>query len=122
MLWKIAISVQSIEEVFKQYAAQADTILQEVPGFRNLSLDDRPKMLEGTWKPAMIVVHEFPDYEIAQKLYYSDAYAPLIKLRQSATKANSQLSRKLRELGPAVLTIRKSVPLVESIMNPTLVH
>ncbi|MFD1775551.1 DUF1330 domain-containing protein [Paenibacillus rhizophilus] len=76
------------EEVFKEYAAKADAILKEVPGFRNLTIDVQPKVLEGNWKPSTVVVHEFPDYEAAQKFYYSEAYAPLIQLRQSATKAS----------------------------------
>ncbi|KAF6614168.1 DUF1330 domain-containing protein, partial [Paenibacillus sp. EKM208P] len=40
------------------------------------------------WKPSIVVVHEFPTYEAAKQFYYSDDYAPLIKLRQSGTQAN----------------------------------
>lgn len=76
------------EAVFKQYAELADALLQEVPGFRNLTLDPQPETLEGTWKPSIVVVHEFPTYEAAKQFYYSDDYAPLIKLRQSGTQAN----------------------------------
>ena len=41
---------------------------------------------EGGWAPKRIVVLEFPSMEQAQKWYHSAEYAPLIKLRQKASK------------------------------------
>ena len=41
---------------------------------------------EGGWAPKRIVVLEFPSMEQAQKFYHSAEYAPLIKLRQKASK------------------------------------
>ena len=41
---------------------------------------------EGGWAPQRIVVLEFPSLEQAQKFYHSADYAPLIKLRQKASK------------------------------------
>ena len=41
---------------------------------------------EGGWVPKRIVVLEFPSMEQAQKWYHSAEYAPLIKLRQKASK------------------------------------
>jgi len=41
---------------------------------------------EGGWAPKRIVVLEFPSMEQAQKFYHSAEYAPLIKLRQRASK------------------------------------
>ena len=41
---------------------------------------------EGGWTPKRIVVLEFPSMEQAQKFYHSAEYAPLIKLRQQASK------------------------------------
>ena len=41
---------------------------------------------EGGWNPKRIVVLEFPSMEQAQKWYHSAEYAPLIKLRQKASK------------------------------------
>ena len=41
---------------------------------------------EGGWAPKRIVVLEFPSLEQAQKFYHSAEYAPLIKLRQRASK------------------------------------
>jgi len=41
---------------------------------------------EGGWAPKRIVVLEFPSLEQAQKFYHSAEYAPLIKLRQKASR------------------------------------
>ena len=41
---------------------------------------------EGGWTPRRIVVLEFPSLAQAQKWYDSPEYAPLIKLRQKASK------------------------------------
>ncbi len=41
---------------------------------------------EGGWMPQRIVVVEFPSLTQAQKWYESPEYAPLIKLRQKASK------------------------------------
>ena len=41
---------------------------------------------EGGWTPKRIVVLEFPSLAQAQKFYDSPEYAPLIKLRQKASK------------------------------------
>ena len=42
--------------------------------------------LEGGWTPKRIVLLEFPGMEQALKWYRSPEYAPLIKLRQKASK------------------------------------
>jgi uncharacterized protein (DUF1330 family) len=42
--------------------------------------------LEGGWTPKRAVVLEFPSYEQALKWYNSPEYAPLIALRQKASK------------------------------------
>jgi uncharacterized protein (DUF1330 family) len=41
---------------------------------------------EGGWTPKRIVVVEFPSMAQAQKWYDSPEYAPLIKLRQKASR------------------------------------
>jgi uncharacterized protein (DUF1330 family) len=41
---------------------------------------------EGGWNPKRIVVLEFPSLAQAQKWYHSPEYAPLIKLREKASK------------------------------------
>ena len=42
--------------------------------------------LEGGWKPERMIALEFASMEQAQKWYRSSEYAPLIKLRQKASK------------------------------------
>ena len=42
--------------------------------------------LEGGWAPKRAVMVEFPSYEQALKWYRSPEYAPLIKLRQKASR------------------------------------
>ena len=42
--------------------------------------------LEGGWAPKRLVVVEFPTLDQARKWYRSPEYAPLIKLRQKASK------------------------------------
>jgi uncharacterized protein (DUF1330 family) len=41
---------------------------------------------EGDWKPERMIALEFPSMEQAQKWYHSPEYAPLIQLRQKASK------------------------------------
>ena len=42
--------------------------------------------LEGGWSPKRMVALEFPSMEQAQKWYRSAEYAPLIRLRQKASR------------------------------------
>jgi uncharacterized protein (DUF1330 family) len=42
--------------------------------------------LEGGWKPERMIALEFPSMEQAQKWYRSAEYAPLITLRQKASR------------------------------------
>ena len=42
--------------------------------------------LEGGWSPKRMVALEFPSMEQAHKWYRSSEYAPLIKLRQKASR------------------------------------
>jgi uncharacterized protein (DUF1330 family) len=42
--------------------------------------------LEGGWAPKRVVLLEFPSFEQALKWYRSPEYAPLIKLRQKASR------------------------------------
>ena len=43
------------------------------------------ELLEGDWDPLRIVIIEFPDMDAARAWHDSEAYAPLIELRQSAS-------------------------------------
>lgn len=42
--------------------------------------------LEGGWQPKRVVLLEFPSFEQAQAWYRSPEYAPLIVLRQKASR------------------------------------
>lgn len=42
-------------------------------------------VMEGDWRPGRVVVLEFPDVATAKRWYTSPEYAPLAKLRQSAS-------------------------------------
>ena len=46
----------------------------------------RVESLEGGWSPKRMVVLEFPSLEQARKWYRSPEYAPLIALRQRASR------------------------------------
>jgi uncharacterized protein (DUF1330 family) len=42
-------------------------------------------VLEGEWNPKRLVIIEFPDMAAAHAWHESEAYAPLVELRQSAS-------------------------------------
>ena len=46
------------------------------------------EVIEGTWEPKRLVVLEFESMNQAKAWYYSDEYAELKKLRQSASNGN----------------------------------
>ena len=68
---------------FAQEYAQAITGTLEPYGGRILALADEARTLEGAVPPGRIVIIEFPDLDRAHKWYASDAYAPLLSLRES---------------------------------------
>jgi uncharacterized protein (DUF1330 family) len=47
--------------------------------------------LENGWQPIRVAVLEFPDVEQARRWYHSPEYAPLIELRQRASKSRLTL-------------------------------
>ena len=46
----------------------------------------KSESLEGGWSPKRLVVLEFPSLDQARTFYRSSDYAPLIKLRQKASR------------------------------------
>jgi len=52
-------------------------------GGRILAASDEVSTLEGAVPPGRTVIIEFPDLERAHEWYGSDAYAPLLALRES---------------------------------------
>jgi uncharacterized protein (DUF1330 family) len=44
----------------------------------------RTRTLEGGWKPARVVVLEFPSYDAAERFYDSSDYKPVLEMRLKA--------------------------------------
>ena len=51
----------------------------------------KTRTLEGGWKPARIVVLEFPTYEKAEEFYDSEHYKPILAMRLKAGKSKAIL-------------------------------
>ena len=70
---------------YEEYRKQVLAVVTKYGG-RFLVRGGKVDSKEGGWAPKRIVVLEFPSLEQAQKFYHSAEYAPLIKLRQKASK------------------------------------
>ena len=49
----------------------------------------KTRTLEGGWKPARVVVLEFPSYEKAEEFYYGEHYKPILAMRLKAGKSKA---------------------------------
>jgi len=70
---------------YEEYRKQVLAVVTKYGGkfiVRGGTIDAR----EGGWNPKRLVLVEFPSLAQAQKWYDSPEYAPLIKLRQKASK------------------------------------
>jgi len=72
-------------ETYKSYVAQVQATLDPFRG-RFLARVPGPELLEGEGAPSRAVILEFPDVESARRWHASDAYQPVMRLRQSASK------------------------------------
>jgi uncharacterized protein (DUF1330 family) len=72
-------------KIYEGYRKQVLATIEKYGG-RFMARGGKAEQLEGGWTPKRIVVLEFPSYEQALKWYRSPEYAPLIKLRQSASR------------------------------------
>ena len=70
---------------YDDYRRQVLATVQKFGG-RFLARGGRAEALEGHAPPKRVVVLEFPSYERALEWYRSAQYAPLIQLRQKASK------------------------------------
>ena len=70
---------------YDDYRRQVLATVQKFGG-RFLARGGRAEALEGSAPPKRVVVLEFPSYERALEWYRSAEYAPLIKLRQRASR------------------------------------
>jgi uncharacterized protein (DUF1330 family) len=70
---------------YEDYRKQVPAVVSKYGG-KFVVRGGRIEALEGGWSPKRLVVLEFPSMEQAQKWYRSSDYAPLIKLRQKASR------------------------------------
>ena len=71
--------------LYDDYRKQVAATVQNHGG-RFVVRGGKVEALEGGWSPKRLVVLEFPSMEQAQKWYRSSEYAPLITLRQRASR------------------------------------
>jgi uncharacterized protein (DUF1330 family) len=70
---------------YEDYRKQVPAVVAKYGG-KFVVRGGKVETLEGGWSPKRIVVLEFPSVEQAQKWYRSAEYAPLIDLRQRASR------------------------------------
>jgi uncharacterized protein (DUF1330 family) len=71
--------------VYEDYRRQVAATVEKYGG-RFAVRGGKVEPLEGGWTPKRAVLLEFPSFEQALKWYRSPEYAPLIKLRQKASR------------------------------------
>ncbi|HEV8105892.1 MAG TPA: DUF1330 domain-containing protein [Burkholderiales bacterium] len=71
--------------VYEDYRKQVAATVQKYDG-KFVVRGGKVEALEGGWLPRRLVMLEFPSMEQAQKWYRSSEYAPLIALRQRASR------------------------------------
>lgn len=71
--------------VYDEYRKQVPATVAKYGG-RFLVRGGKVEPLEGGWSPRRVVTLEFPSMEQAQKWYRSEEYAPLLQLRQRASR------------------------------------
>ncbi|WCT72578.1 DUF1330 domain-containing protein [Sphingomonas naphthae] len=74
-------------ESFQEYAARTTALLAEV-GASVKVFDQNPRVLEGDWHPAALVIQQYPDLETVERFHRSEAYAPLRALRDRFSRNN----------------------------------
>ena len=72
-------------KAYEEYRTKVPAVIAKYGG-RYIVRGGKVEALEGGWQPKRLAVLEFPSMEQAQKFYRSEDYAPLIKLRQRASK------------------------------------
>ena len=70
---------------YEDYRKQVLAVVQKYGG-KFVVRGGKVEPLEGGWSPKRLVMLEFPSMEQAQKWYRSSEYAPLIALRQRASR------------------------------------
>ena len=70
---------------YEDYRKQVGAVVTKYGG-RFIARGGKVEALEGGWSPKRLVLLEFASMEQALKWYRSPDYAPLIKLRQKASR------------------------------------
>ena len=70
---------------YEGYRKQVPAVIARYGG-KYIVRGGKVESLEGGWSPKRIAVVEFPSMEQALKFYRSPEYAPLIKIRQKASR------------------------------------
>ena len=70
---------------YEEYRRQVLAVVTKYGG-RFIVRGGKVEPLEGGWSPTRVVALEFPSMEQARKFYRSKEYAPLIELRQRASR------------------------------------
>ena len=70
---------------YEEYRKQVLPVVTKYGG-RFLVRGGKVETLEGGWSPRRVVALEFPSMEQARNFYRSPEYAPLIALRQKASR------------------------------------
>ena len=71
--------------LYEEYRRQVPAVVARYGG-RFIVRGGRVEPLEGGWSPKRFVALEFPSMEQALTWYRSEEYAPLIRLRQKASR------------------------------------
>jgi len=71
-------------DAYQEYRKQVLATIEKYGG-RFLVRGGEHEVLEGSWRPHRLVILKFPDMAAAKRWHRSPEYAPLIKLRQSAS-------------------------------------
>jgi uncharacterized protein (DUF1330 family) len=72
-------------QVYEEYRRQVLAVVTKYGG-RFIVRGGKVETLEGGWSPRRFVALEFPSMEQARTWYRSPEYAPLIELRQKASR------------------------------------
>jgi uncharacterized protein (DUF1330 family) len=70
---------------YEDYRKQVPAVIARYGG-KYIVRGGKVESLEGGWSPKRIAVVEFPSMEQALKFYRSPEYAPLVKIRQKASR------------------------------------
>jgi uncharacterized protein (DUF1330 family) len=70
---------------YEDYRKQVPGVIAKYGG-KYVVRGGKVESLEGGWSPKRIAVVEFPSMEQALKFYRSPEYAPIVKIRQKASR------------------------------------